>query len=125
MTTVVDYGAILDSNFKLSTGGDKQQSFQFQLPASAPRYPAVLAFRVLPDSGTNVFLIVEVNGLNVFQATLMATAGINNFRTVHEIVEAKNPAILKSGINTIDFKLTSGSGAGTFSDIVLWWKHDV
>src|SRR5262249_30229985 len=44
-------------------------------------------------------------GFNVFQATLVAPAGINNFRTVHEIIEIKDPAMswaksyLKSGIN--------------------------
>src|SRR4051812_34634016 len=125
MATAVNYTTILDSNFKLSAGGDKKQSFQFQLPASAPRHASILGFRVLPDSGSNFFFVVAVNNSNVFQATLAAPGGINNFRTVHEIVEVKEPAILQNGVNTIEFTLTGGSGAGTFSDIVLWWKYDV
>jgi hypothetical protein len=127
MPTVGNYSAIHDGNFKLSSGGDKHHDDQFKLPAGAPRYEAILAFRVLPDSGTNLFLIVELNGFNVFQGTVIAVAPSNDFRTVHEIIEVKDPAILKSGAlpNTIRFKLASGSGAVTCSDVVLWYKHDV
>jgi hypothetical protein len=124
MPTVADYSAILDSNFTLSIGGDTHQDFQFLLPADAPRYPGILAFRTYPNaSGTNLFFVVELNGINVFQATLASDG--TSFRTVHEVIEPKTPSILKGGSNTINFKLTGGSGAVVFSDLVLWWKRDV
>ena len=86
MPTVTDYSTILDSNFTLSIGGDTQQDFQFALPATTPRYPGILAFRVYPSaSGTNLFFVVELNGVNVFQATLASDG--TSFRTVHEIVD--------------------------------------
>src|SRR3954462_15776706 len=123
MVRITDFVTISDVNVTLATDGSKEESQVFALPIDAPRFSAILAFRVLPNSGTNLFFVAELNGVNVFQATLVSAP--TAFRTVHEIIEAKDPAILKGGLNELKLKLTGGSGSVVFSDPVLWYKHDV
>jgi hypothetical protein len=122
MPTLANYSTIQDKWFKLAAGEDIQQ-FKFQLPPSARNYPAILAFRVEEGKGWGLEFMVELNGFNVYQGQVDVCPA--PLRTVHEIVEVKNPPVLANGVNTIEFKLNGSFGNVTLSDVVLWWKQDV
>ena len=123
MTTLVDYTIVTDPHFDLSTNGNKSWEKDFAIPPGAPSFNAILSFNLLPTSGCNAVLVVELNDRKVFQGTVKAPAGTNEFRAVNEVISLENPPVMKNGSNHLEFKLTGGAGQMTIADVILWTKH--
>jgi hypothetical protein len=119
MPRVADYVILSDAPVELKIGADIDKDFDFSLPANAHLGSrAILACILDPAKAEDLNVKLSINGKSVLDLEL--DTGV--YRTVHEVIQTD---ILKAGANTATFKLVSGKGTLTVSDIVLWFQCDV
>jgi hypothetical protein len=111
-----NYVVIRDAPVTLSSpNGDIDRDFDFDADGARDDRATVLVWRAAPgDPPAEV--TVTLNGTLVQEVNFGAEVD----RTYHESVEA---GVLKETGNNILFKITSGSGKLTFSDVMFLYKE--
>lgn len=120
MPNVADYVVLADGKSSLQIGGDIDQSYSFNLPSTAIRTgSAILTLRMEAEaSPSNLNWEFKINGTQV----MSFTHGKDRFCAIQEVFGA---GILKSGANTAEARVNSGSGRIEVSDIVVWFQNAV
>jgi hypothetical protein len=111
-----NYVVIRDTPVTLSSpNGEIDEQFGFDADGARDDRATVLVWRARPgDPAAEV--TVTLNGALVQTVNF----GVGVERTFHEAVEA---GVLKETGNNIRFEVTSGSGALTLSDVIMWYKQ--
>ena len=119
MADVADYRVIRDSSVTLTTGGDIDKDFSFNLGTAVKHNQHVILqfFFVSGTNANNLSFRFSINGTNV--RTINVTG--NHFATVHEV--ARN--VTKNNANDLKVQIVGGSGTVHISDIVLWVQRSV
>lgn len=113
-----EYQIIRDTEFTLGT--DQDETFSFTLPQQLIRTGArkpVLSFLVRPVGVIgDMRFKVDLNDDPEVDATMQGS----HKRGFWEVI---NNNIAKVGTNTIHFRVLSGIGNVTFSDVVVWYQR--
>ena len=119
MATLADYIALQDGSITLSK--DQEKTFEFRLPSNTSLGEGdtrfVLSFMIDPSGSANKNYDIDVNDVRVNDFTVSHSEP----RTVTEVINGTKFAL--SGDNTIQFRMESGSGSITISDVVLWFQR--
>ncbi len=120
MPTIADYTVVRDSTFEIRTGGDIDYSTTFSISSGlSVNSRGILMYSVDPESNaSSLRLRIRINGKNIQETSF--TGG--TFRTLHEVLTGST---LKVGSNTIDFRITSGTGDLHIGNIVVHWQRSV
>lgn len=122
MATLADYLALQSASFTLSDNQEKTLSFSLGTifaDNSGKRRP-ILAFMLDSSSNaSNLSVVVEINAKLVKSLTI---SGDKTFG-LWEIFGSDTLNI--DGSNTIQFRVESGIGSVTFSDVILWFQQEV
>ena len=122
MPRIADYLIVTQPRFTLKTGVDIDREFNFTLESQASLGSrAVLMFEVFVASSVNNLLFeARINGSSQISHTY---TGFQS-NTVHTIVDA---SLLRTGnnANNINFRILSGTGGLSISDVVLFYQRDI
>jgi hypothetical protein len=120
MPRIADYSVIRDTKFTLQLGADIDQDFDFTLESGAhPGSPSILSFVLFVSTDSNNLAFeVKINGS---QQLSYSFTGFQ-INTLHEVINAN---VLKAGTNNIEFRVTGGTGALQFGDVVLFYQRDI
>ena len=119
MADVADYRVISDGGVNIKTGGDIDQTFNFDLGTGVKhdQYVVLQFFYVSSSNANNLSFRFSINGTEV--RTINVTG--NYFATIHEV--ASN--VTKNGANALEIRIVGGTGGVTVSDIVLFVQRQV
>jgi hypothetical protein len=114
-----EYIILSDASFTLSVGQDKLLP-KFTLPDGAilaGKHRPILAFVVNPNPGVEpIQFKVDCNDSQQVSATMRKDQPGGMWEVI-----ASNVAVL--GDNTIQFRVTSGTGNVVFRDVVVWYNN--
>lgn len=120
MATLADYMALQDKGITLSK--DQETTLKFEFPSNVnlgtEDTRLVLTFMMDPSGTAEKNYDIDVNDDRVNSFTVSHTEP----RTVTEVLTGLK--FTKSGENTIQFRMESGGGSITISDVVLWFQRD-
>ena len=120
MSTLADYIALQDGPVTLSR--DQETTFGFSFPGNVNLGDGdtrlVLSYMLDSSGGANKNYDIDVNDVRVNDFTVSD----GEPHAVSEVINGSKFAA--SGENTIQFRMESGSGSITFSDVVLWFQRD-
>lgn len=117
MPSVADYIIITDGSFTL--GVNQERTFTFSLSGTISNVAPIIAFQVDPANNSNLSFAVEINDQQVYNATTSVTIR----RGIWEVFGLN--ILDTNGNNTVQFRVESGTGTITFSDVILWYKRQV
>lgn len=122
MATVADYLVIRDDSFTLGNNQERTLSFSLGSIVSdndGARRPFLAFMLDSSSNASNLAVTIEVNDqpIRSFQISNDAALGV---------WEVFGSNILNiNGNNTIQFRVESGVGTVTFSDVILWFQQNV
>jgi hypothetical protein len=118
MATVADFAQFSDTSFDLRLGGDIDKTLTRDLE-NTPRSGegALLMWNVRREGSGSVSYEVKVN--NASAATYTVTQG--DWTAVHEALSTDSVHL---GSNTVEFRVTAGTGTLSIGDVVLFYRQD-
>lgn len=117
MASLADF-KVADGSFELSKDQEHVINFDLESDLLSTDHSAVIAFMVTASgSGTKEFEVDINDKTDVFRQTSDSES-----RSMLEVVDK---GLLKTGSNTVQFRMESGSGSLTFSDVVLWYQRNI
>lgn len=119
MARVADYAQLSDVSFDLRLGGDIDRTLEQHIadvPASGEG--VLLAWNVRREGVGSVTYELRVNGT---QAATYTVSGAD-WSTVQE---AMGTDTIHQGDNTVEFRVTAGTGTLSIGDVMLWYRKDV
>ena len=122
MTTLADYKVVRDTKFDLSSG--RENSFELVLPRDLVRSgnskrPMISFFADPSGNARALRCTIRINGQRVVDYTYSGGVGRQHTEVLRH--DQLNPG----ETNRITFRVESGSGSVSFSDVVLWYQRDV
>lgn len=122
MATVADYLAIRGTSFTL--GNNQERTLSFSLGTIVPdndgmRRPLLAFMLDASSNASNLVVALEINDKQVKDFTISGNVAFG----VWEIFGSDVLNI--NGDNTIQFRIESGIGTITFSDVILWFQQNV
>jgi hypothetical protein len=122
MPRVADFVQFSDVSFDLRIGGDIDRPLT-QLISDAPANGegALLTWNVRREGSGSVTYEVKVNGSSAPTSTVY-TVSQPDWSTVQETIPTN---VVKQGSNTVEFRVTGGSGTLSIGDVVLWYRQNV
>ena len=122
MTTLADYKVVRDTKFNLSSG--RENSFELVLPTDLVRSgnskrPMISFFADPSGNARALRCTIRINGQRVVDYTYSGGVGRQHTEVLRH--DQLNPG----ETNRITFRVESGSGSVSFSDVVLWYQRDI
>lgn len=122
-TRVADYEFFNDVSFGLKIGGDIDRTLSANIEnAPKPGEGAILMWKHWRTGSGPVSYQVLVNGTEVFAPTISGDTASENFTFLHENISTNT---IKAGENSIEFRVTSGTGTVRISDVVIFYRRDL
>jgi hypothetical protein len=117
MASLADF-KVSDGSFELGKDQEHVVNFDLESDLLSTDHSAVLTFMVTASgSGTKEFEVDINDETDVFRQTSNSEA-----RAMLEVVDK---GLLRVGSNSIQFRMESGTGSLTFSDVVLWYQRNI
>lgn len=116
---VADYAQLSDVSFDLRLGGDIDRTLEQHIadePASGEG--VLLTWNVRREGVGSVTYEVQVNGVQA--ATYMV-----NLADWSAVQEAMGTDTIRQGDNTVEFRVTAGTGTLFIGDVILWYRKDI
>ena len=122
MTTLADYKVVRDTKFDLSSG--RENSFELVLSRDLVRSgnskrPMISFFSDPRSNARALRCTIQINGQRVVDYTYSGGVGRQHTEVLRH--DQLNPG----ETNRIMFRVESGSGSVSFSDVVLWYQRGV
>ena len=118
MARVADFAQFSDTSIDLRIGGDIDRTLTRNLDATpAGGQGALLTWMVRREGTGSVSYEVKVNGsvLSTYTVTVGDWVGVK---------EAISTDDIHLGNNTVEFRVTGGTGTLSFGDVVLFYRQD-
>ncbi len=117
MASLADF-KVADGSFALSRDQEHVINIDLESDLLSTDHSAVLSFMVTASgSGTKEFEVDINDTTDVFRSTSNSEA--------RAVVEVVDKGLLQVGSNTLQFRMESGSGSLTFSDVVLMYQRNI
>jgi len=119
MPTVSDFVQLSDSSIDLKLGLDIDRTLERNISsAPASGEGALLTWNIRREGAGSVTYTVKINSglVNTYTVTLADWSAVQN---------AMDTSVIKQGKNTVEFRVTGGTGTLSFSDVVLFYRKNV
>jgi hypothetical protein len=119
MPTVADFANFSDESFDLRIGGDVDRTLEKNI-SSAPAggEGALLTWNVRREGTGNVTYTVKVNDAQLPTYTVT----LADWSAVQEVIRTPD---IRSGRNTVEFRVTGGAGILSVGDVTLFYRKNV
>lgn len=120
MPTVADFAQFSDRSRDLRVGGDIDVTFERNISAPVSGEGALLTWNIRREGLGSVTYMVRVNGTEIFNNP--QTVNLIDWVSVQEVLDTE---IIRQGNNTVEFRVTDGTGTLSFADVVLFYRKNI